>query len=144
MIAGGGNTGSGSYAEMFIPSTGEHCHLPAIPGPIRDAHSTSGATICGGYYSKHTCITLIGNSVSLANCSLINLVGLGVWLKTVFNSSNCFALMVVLGPLSFSSFLVSLWLWLSPTSGVGQLANWHRFQRCWRWIGTETVQILFQ
>ena len=59
MIAGGGNTGSGSYAEMFIPSTGEHCHLPAIPGPIRDAHSTSGSTICGGYYSKHTCITLI-------------------------------------------------------------------------------------
>ena len=59
MIAGGGNTGSGNYAEMFIPSTGEHCHLPVIPGLGRDAHSTSGSSICGGWNSKHSCISLI-------------------------------------------------------------------------------------
>ena len=59
LISGGGNTGSGNYAEMFIPSTGEHCHLPDIPGPPRDAHSASGSTICGGYYSKYSCISLI-------------------------------------------------------------------------------------
>ena len=36
--------------------------------------------------------------VSLANCSLIWRVGLGVWLKAVLRISNCLALMVVLGP----------------------------------------------
>ena len=59
MISGGGNTGSGNNAEMFIPSTGEHCHLPDIPGPPRDAHSASGSTICGGYYNKYSCISLV-------------------------------------------------------------------------------------
>lgn len=37
--------------------------------------------------------------VSLASCSLMWRVGLGVWLNAVFRTSNCFALMVVLGPL---------------------------------------------
>ena len=37
--------------------------------------------------------------VSLANCSLMCLVGFGVCEKAVFNTSNCLALMVVLGPL---------------------------------------------
>ena len=37
--------------------------------------------------------------VSLASCSLMWRVGLGVWLNAVFRTSSCFALMVVLGPL---------------------------------------------
>ena len=46
-----------------------------------------------------TCITLIGSPVSLASCSLMCRVGFGVWLKAVLRTSNCFALIVVLGPL---------------------------------------------
>lgn len=46
-------------------------------------------------------MTLMGNPVSLANCSLICLVGLGVDEKAFFNISNCLALMVVLGPRLF-------------------------------------------
>ena len=39
--------------------------------------------------------------VSLANCSRICRVGLGVWEKAVFRTSNCLALMVVRGPRRF-------------------------------------------
>ena len=39
LISGGGNTGSGNYAEMFIPSTGQHCHLPDIPGRVEYSRS---------------------------------------------------------------------------------------------------------
>lgn len=49
--------------------------------------------------SDLTCITLIGKPVSLANCSLMCLVGFGVCEKAFFNISNCLALIVVLGPL---------------------------------------------
>lgn len=45
-----------------------------------------------------TCITLIGRPVSLASCSRICRVGLGVWLNAVFNTSSCLALIVVRGP----------------------------------------------
>lgn len=43
----------------------------------------------------------MGSPVSLASCSRICLVGLGVCEKAVFRISNCFALMVVLGPRLF-------------------------------------------
>ena len=43
-------------------------------------------------------MTLMGSPVSLANCSRISRVGLGVWLNTFRNTSNCLALMVVRGP----------------------------------------------
>ena len=45
-----------------------------------------------------TCITLMGKPVSLASCSLMCLVGLGVCENAVFRISNCFALIVVRGP----------------------------------------------
>lgn len=45
-----------------------------------------------------TCITLIGNPVSFANCSRMCLVGFGVCEKADFKISSCFALIVVLGP----------------------------------------------
>ena len=41
----------------------------------------------------------MGNPVSFASCSLMCLVGLGVWLNAVLSTSSCLALMVVLGPL---------------------------------------------
>lgn len=62
-----------------------------------------------------TCITLIGSPVSFANCSRMCLVGFGVCEKAVFKISNCFALIVVRGPLRFepaplsSGLLFSVW-----------------------------------
>jgi len=43
----------------------------------------------------------MGRPVSLANCSLMWRVGLGVWEKAVLRISSCFALMVVRGPRRF-------------------------------------------
>lgn len=46
-----------------------------------------------------TCITLIGRPVSFASCSRMWRVGFGVCENAVFRISNCFALIVVRGPL---------------------------------------------
>lgn len=68
-----------------------------------------------------TCMTLIGRLVSLANCSRMCLVGLGVCENAVFSISNCFALIVVLGPRLFEPELPSsgdlFSVWLSLVSG---------------------------
>lgn len=61
-------------------------------------------------------MTLIGRLVSLANCSRMCRVGLGVCEKAVFSISSCLALIVVLGPrlldpeLPSSGDLFSVWL----------------------------------
>lgn len=61
-------------------------------------------------------MTLMGRLVSLANCSRMCLVGLGVCEKAVLSISSCLALMVVLGPrlldpeLPSSGDLFSVWL----------------------------------
>jgi len=68
-----------------------------------------------------TCMTLMGRLVSLANCSRMCLVGLGVCENAVFSISSCFALMVVLGPRRFDPELPSsgdlFSVWLSLVSG---------------------------
>ena len=46
-------------------------------------------------------MTLMGRPVSLASCSRMCRVGLGVCEKAFFRISNCFALMVVRGPRRF-------------------------------------------
>lgn len=62
-----------------------------------------------------TCITLIGRPVSFASCSRMCRVGFGVCEKAVFRISNCFAFIVVRGPLRFepaplsSGLLFSVW-----------------------------------
>jgi len=67
-------------------------------------------------YKVSTCMTLMGRLVSLANCSRMCLVGLGVCEKAVLSISSCLALMVVLGPrlldpeLPSSGDLFSVWL----------------------------------
>ena len=53
------------------------------------------------YSQLFTWMTRMGRPVSLASCSLMCLVGLGVWLKAVLRTSSCLALMVVLGPRLF-------------------------------------------
>lgn len=52
-------------------------------------------------------MTLIGKPVSLANCSLICLVGFGVCEKAFLRISSCLAFIVVLGPLLFDPELPS-------------------------------------
>ena len=54
-----------------------------------------------------TWMTLIGNPVARANCSLTCLVGFGVWLNASLSTSNSLALIVVLGPRLFP--LSSTW-----------------------------------
>ena len=48
--------------EVFVPSTGQHCQLPDLPGDPRDHHTMEEMTVCGGYYStssETSCLTLI-------------------------------------------------------------------------------------
>ena len=53
-----GGAGGGNSLEVFLPSSGQHCHLPTIPGEERVDHSMSGLTVCGGYNSLTSCISL--------------------------------------------------------------------------------------
>lgn len=66
-------------------------------------------------------MTLMGRLVSLANCSRMCLVGLGVCENAVFSISSCLALIVVLGPRLFDPELPSsgdlFSVWLSLVSG---------------------------
>ena len=62
LITGGGGS-AGNSVEVFIPSTGQHCHLPDIPGGVREGHTIEGVTLCGGDYmsteTKTSCLTFI-------------------------------------------------------------------------------------
>ena len=61
IMSGGGGEPSdpaGNSLEVFLPSTGQHCHLPAMPGEERVDHSMEGLTVCGGYSSHKSCISL--------------------------------------------------------------------------------------
>lgn len=60
--------------------------------------------------------------VSCANCSRMCLVGFGVALKAAFNVSNCFAFIVVLGPLLLAPVTEFLLLPL-PLSTSSSLAK---------------------
>lgn len=56
-----------------------------------------------------TWMTRMLSPVSCANCSLMCRVGLGVAAKAAFKVSNCFALIVVLGPRRLAPMLLSEW-----------------------------------
>lgn len=64
IISGGGSkfeeTTAGNSVEVFVPSTGQHCQLPDIPGDPRYSHTMEGRTICGGDYrsTSKSCLTL--------------------------------------------------------------------------------------
>ena len=49
----------GNSVEVYIPSTGQHCQLPDLPGDPRYFHTMEEMTVCGGYYGTRTCLTLI-------------------------------------------------------------------------------------
>lgn len=61
LIISGGNSGtSGNSVEVFVPSTGQHCQLPDIPGDPRHLHTMEGRTVCGGSSQSTwgSCLTL--------------------------------------------------------------------------------------
>ena len=60
MIISGGN-GAEQSAEVYVPSTGQHCTLPSLPAG-RWGHTMEGRMVCGGasydYATTPSCITL--------------------------------------------------------------------------------------
>ena len=47
----------GSSVELFLPFSGRHCQLPALP-EARVAHSMVDSTLCGGYDQWRSCVSL--------------------------------------------------------------------------------------
>ena len=47
LIITGGYGSDGLTAEVFVPSTGQHCQLPGIVA--RTGHTMEQLTVCGGY-----------------------------------------------------------------------------------------------
>ena len=59
MIAGGFPSDSiGNSVELYIPSTGVQCQLTDLPGPPRYHFSSEGLSLCGGWDTRTSCITL--------------------------------------------------------------------------------------
>ena len=52
---------AGPSVEVYIPSTGQHCHLPDLPGDPRYFHTMEEMTVCGGreISTRKSCLTLI-------------------------------------------------------------------------------------
>ena len=56
LIISGGNT-----AEVFVPSTGQNCQLPEIPGASRFLQTMEKMMICGGSNTMRNCRTLMSD-----------------------------------------------------------------------------------
>ena len=54
LITGGTDNG-GAGAELFLPSGGTSCVLPSLPD-LRSRHTVDNNIICGGFYTKDTCL----------------------------------------------------------------------------------------
>ena len=51
----GGDGGDIAGAELFLPSGGTSCVLPSLPD-ILTRHTVDNKLICGGFYTKDTCL----------------------------------------------------------------------------------------
>ena len=58
LIISGGENNAGTTAEVFVPSTGQHCRLPDMPGFRRYFHTMEKMVVCGGIKDEKTCLTL--------------------------------------------------------------------------------------
>ena len=47
----------GKSVEVFVPSTGQQCQLPDLPGNLQ-LHSMEKMTVCGGEGGKTFCLSL--------------------------------------------------------------------------------------
>ena len=60
IISGGGFSESvGKSVEVFVPSTGQHCKLPDMPGR-RYKHTMDAKTVCGGVDTFCLSLTDVG------------------------------------------------------------------------------------
>ena len=59
IITGSYSNSAGQTAEVYVPSTGQHCQLPDLPDK-RYLHSSEKTTVCGGGGgdSQTSCLTL--------------------------------------------------------------------------------------
>ena len=59
-MTGGLSNSSGVSAEVFVPSTGQHCQLADMAGHQRDSHVMREMTVCGGgdTETSRSCTTL--------------------------------------------------------------------------------------
>ena len=74
LIITGGYGSDGLTAEVFVPSTGQHCQLPGIVA--RTGHTMEQLTVCGGY---NTMASKVPSDITMTSCfTLIN----GAWEKT--------------------------------------------------------------
>ena len=78
LLISGGAGPTGDSVEVFLPSTGQHCRLPAMPGEERVDHSMEGLTVCGGYNTQTSCISL-SEGVSAAGQGSPLQLGLQLW-----------------------------------------------------------------
>jgi len=58
VISGGDDTSAYKSVEVYVPSTGMSCLLPALP-ENRIYHTMDDLTVCGGTYTKETCVSFI-------------------------------------------------------------------------------------
>ena len=63
LIISGGEPqdGAGNSVEVFVPSTGQHCRLPDLPGDPIFGHTMEEMTVCGGFSltTMECCLTLV-------------------------------------------------------------------------------------
>ena len=56
MLISGGDT-AGQSVEVYAPSTGQQCQLSNLPD-VRSGHTMEAKTMCGGEYTRTSCISL--------------------------------------------------------------------------------------
>jgi len=70
---------AGTAVEVFVPSTGQHCRLPSLPGGSRADHSINENIVCGGGpYNSDPNYT--GHDETRSSC--VTLASDGTWLET--------------------------------------------------------------
>ena len=75
LIITGGYGSDGLTAEVFVPSTGQHCQLPGVVA--RTGHTMEQLTVCGGY--NVNILSNIPSNITMTSCfTLIN----GAWENT--------------------------------------------------------------
>merc|ERR1712183_86395 len=70
---------AGTAVEVFVPSSGQHCRLPSLPGGRRQDHSINENIVCGGSpYNSDPNYT--GHDETRSSC--VTLARSGTWVET--------------------------------------------------------------